>query len=90
MSLKGPTTQQHDGSGLRVAIIHARWNSTVIEPLIAGAKEKLLASGASPTLWCSRVRARGSSPLRCSGMFFWVQISSRVMGLGSAIRKAEG
>jgi 6,7-dimethyl-8-ribityllumazine synthase len=47
MSLKGPTTQQHDGSGLRVAIIHARWNSTVIEPLIAGAKEKLLASGVS-------------------------------------------
>jgi 6,7-dimethyl-8-ribityllumazine synthase len=45
MSLKGPTTQQHDGSGLRIAIVHARWNSTVIEPLVAGAKEKLLASG---------------------------------------------
>lgn len=45
MSLKGPTPQQHEGAGLRVAIIHARWNSTVIEPLVAGAKEKLLASG---------------------------------------------
>ncbi|KZZ95986.1 6,7-dimethyl-8-ribityllumazine synthase [Moelleriella libera RCEF 2490] len=45
MSLKGPTPQQHDGSGLRIAIVHARWNSSVIEPLVAGAKKKLLASG---------------------------------------------
>lgn len=45
MSLKGPTTEQHDGSGLRVAIVHARWNSTVIEPLVTGAKDKLLAAG---------------------------------------------
>ncbi|KAF4122504.1 6,7-dimethyl-8-ribityllumazine synthase [Geosmithia morbida] len=42
MSLKGPTPQQHDGTGLRVAIVHARWNSTVIEPLVSGAKAKLL------------------------------------------------
>jgi len=45
MSLKGPTPQQHDGSNLRVAIVHARWNSTVIEPLVAGAKAKLLEAG---------------------------------------------
>lgn len=46
-SLKGPTPEQHDGTGLRVAIIHARWNSTIIEPLVAGAKQKLLAAGVS-------------------------------------------
>ncbi|KAL6869117.1 lumazine synthase [Amphichorda felina] len=45
MSLKGPTPQQHDGSGLRVAIVHARWNETVIEPLVAGAKAKLVEAG---------------------------------------------
>ncbi|KAG6014589.1 hypothetical protein E4U43_006369 [Claviceps pusilla] len=45
MSLKGPTPQQHDGSGLRIAIVHARWNQTVIEPLVTGAKQKLLACG---------------------------------------------
>ncbi|KAK3191626.1 lumazine synthase [Lecanicillium sp. MT-2017a] len=45
MSLKGPTTQQHDGSSLRIGIVHARWNSTVIEPLVAGAKAKLLECG---------------------------------------------
>lgn len=44
-SLKGPAPQHHDGSALRVAIVHARWNSTIIEPLVTGAKEKLLASG---------------------------------------------
>ncbi|KID88003.1 6,7-dimethyl-8-ribityllumazine synthase [Metarhizium guizhouense ARSEF 977] len=44
-SLKGPTPQQHDGSGLRIGIVHARWNDSVIAPLVAGAKEKLLACG---------------------------------------------
>ncbi|KAM3498671.1 hypothetical protein MY10362_008021 [Beauveria mimosiformis] len=44
-SLKGPTPQQHEGAGLRIGIIHARWNATIIEPLVAGAKEKLLECG---------------------------------------------
>ncbi|OAA64906.1 6,7-dimethyl-8-ribityllumazine synthase [Cordyceps fumosorosea ARSEF 2679] len=44
-SLKGPTPQQHAGAGLRIGIVHARWNATVIEPLVAGAKAKLLACG---------------------------------------------
>jgi len=46
MSLKGPgAPQKHDGSGLRVAIVHARWNTAMIEALVAGAKKSLLASG---------------------------------------------
>ncbi|KAJ2974638.1 hypothetical protein NQ176_g5951 [Zarea fungicola] len=45
MSLKGPTSQQHEGSSMRIGIVHARWNSTVIEPLVAGAKAKLLECG---------------------------------------------
>lgn len=44
-SLKGPTPQEHDGSALRIGIVHARWNSTIIEPLLKGTKEKLLACG---------------------------------------------
>ncbi|XXG94800.1 hypothetical protein Hte_001058 [Hypoxylon texense] len=44
-SLKGPTPQEHDGSGLRIGIVHARWNSTIIEPLLKGTKEKLLGCG---------------------------------------------
>ncbi|KAJ5343515.1 hypothetical protein MYU51_021575 [Penicillium brevicompactum] len=45
-SIKGPgAAQTHDGSGLRVAIIHARWNTKIIDQLVAGAKKNLLAAG---------------------------------------------
>lgn len=45
-SLKGPgEAQKHDGSKLRVAIVHARWNTAMIESLVNGAKKSLLASG---------------------------------------------
>ncbi|KAI9745544.1 MAG: hypothetical protein M1818_001078 [Claussenomyces sp. TS43310] len=44
--LKGPgEAQQHDGSGLRIGIVHARWNIELIKPLLAGTKAKLLAAG---------------------------------------------
>ncbi|CAK7210779.1 lumazine synthase [Sporothrix curviconia] len=42
---KGPISQKHDGTGLRVGIIHARWNTAIIDPLLAGTKAKLLESG---------------------------------------------
>jgi 6,7-dimethyl-8-ribityllumazine synthase len=46
MSAKGPgAPQKHDGSNLRVAIVHARWNTHMIDALVAGAKKSLLASG---------------------------------------------
>lgn len=46
MALKGPgAPQTHDGSGLRIAIVHARWNTTIIDSLIAGTKKALTASG---------------------------------------------
>ncbi|KAK6354372.1 hypothetical protein TWF730_008780 [Orbilia blumenaviensis] len=44
--LKGPgESQAKDGSNLRIAIVHARWNTTLIEPLVAGAISRLKASG---------------------------------------------
>jgi len=45
MHNKGPAPQLHDGSSLRVGIVHARWNDTIIEPLLAGAKAKLKECG---------------------------------------------
>lgn len=33
------------GSGLRIAIVHARWNTQIIEALVAGAKRSLLSAG---------------------------------------------
>ncbi|KOS48139.1 hypothetical protein ACN38_g936 [Penicillium nordicum] len=45
-TIKGPgAAQTHDGSGLRVAIVHARWNTVIIEQLVSGAKKNLLAAG---------------------------------------------
>ena len=44
--IKGPgEAQSHDGSKLRIAIVHARWNSTIISALVSGARKALLASG---------------------------------------------
>ncbi|KAF7295585.1 MFS general substrate transporter [Mycena indigotica] len=39
------STATYDGSLLRVAIVHARWNATVIDSLLKGCVEKLKASG---------------------------------------------
>lgn len=35
----------YDGSNLRIAIVHARWNKIVIDALVAGAIDKLKSSG---------------------------------------------
>ena len=45
MSLKAPAPEHHEGSALRIGIVHARWNQAIIEPLVAGTKAKLLACG---------------------------------------------
>ena len=34
-------TEKFDGSSLRIAIVHARWNKSVIDALIAGAVRKI-------------------------------------------------
>ncbi|KII89087.1 hypothetical protein PLICRDRAFT_91531 [Plicaturopsis crispa FD-325 SS-3] len=46
-TIKGlaPSNVQYDGSALRVAIVHARWNKTVIDALVAGAVTKLKERG---------------------------------------------
>lgn len=45
-SLKGPgAAQKHDGSSLRIGIIHARWNTTIIEALVSGTKKALKSQG---------------------------------------------
>ncbi|KAL9614130.1 MAG: hypothetical protein Q9167_001340 [Letrouitia subvulpina] len=43
---KGPgETKVYDGSNLRIAIVHARWNATIVNALVAGARKSLHASG---------------------------------------------
>lgn len=46
-SIKGPAPPptKLDGSPLRIAIVHSRWNKTVIDALVAGTIAKLKATG---------------------------------------------
>jgi len=45
-ALKGPgAAETHDGSKLRIGIIHARWNTTIIQALVEGTKKSLKAQG---------------------------------------------
>ncbi|KAI9814105.1 MAG: hypothetical protein M1832_005993 [Thelocarpon impressellum] len=45
-SLKGPgEAQSFDGSDLRIGIVHARWNTPIIDALVGGARRALLAAG---------------------------------------------
>lgn len=38
-------TEQFDGSSLRIAIVHARWNKTVIDALLSGTINALKKNG---------------------------------------------
>ncbi|KUJ22420.1 Lumazine synthase [Mollisia scopiformis] len=77
-SLKGPgEAQQHDGSALRIGIVHARWNTTIIEPLIAGTKAKLLASGVKESnIVIQSVPGSWELPIACSKLYSASQIQS--------------
>ncbi|KAL8723639.1 MAG: hypothetical protein Q9225_000082 [Loekoesia sp. 1 TL-2023] len=45
-SLKGPgEAQTFDGSSLRIAIVHARWNTAVVSALVSGARKALIKAG---------------------------------------------
>ncbi|KAL1959249.1 hypothetical protein VTO42DRAFT_2436 [Malbranchea cinnamomea] len=45
-ALKGPGASEiHDGSDLRIAIVHARWNERIIQALVEGAKKTLREAG---------------------------------------------
>ncbi|KAF2200818.1 Lumazine synthase [Delitschia confertaspora ATCC 74209] len=45
-TLKGPgKPKTYDGSALRIGIVHARWNATIIDALLAGTKKALAAAG---------------------------------------------
>lgn len=44
-ALKSLTSRTTDGKGLRVAIVHAKWNADVVNSLVAAAREELLRAG---------------------------------------------
>ena len=56
-----------DGSALRVAIVHARWNKEVIDALVAGTIAKLKATGVKDTnIVVQSVPGSFELPLACA------------------------
>ncbi|KAK0733347.1 6,7-dimethyl-8-ribityllumazine synthase [Lasiosphaeria miniovina] len=84
MHNKGPIPQQHDGSGLRIGIVHARWNETIIEPLLAGTKAKLLESGVSEAnIVVQTVPGSWELPIAVQRLYSASQVQSSSAGSGS-------
>ncbi|CEG36050.1 -dimethyl-8-ribityllumazine synthase [Plasmopara halstedii] len=44
-ALKALSSRKIDGTGLRVAIVHTKWNATIVDSLVAAAKSELLRAG---------------------------------------------
>ncbi|KAF4777878.1 6,7-dimethyl-8-ribityllumazine synthase [Colletotrichum scovillei] len=83
--IKGPTPQQHDGSALRIGIVHARWNSSIIEPLVKGAKEKLLACGVKESsIVVQSVPGAWELPISVQRLYQASQVQSAQSGTGTS------
>jgi len=68
-SLKGPApaNAKFDGSPLRVAIVHSRWNKTVIDALVSGTVAKLKEQGVKESnIVLQAVPGSFELPLACS------------------------
>jgi 6,7-dimethyl-8-ribityllumazine synthase len=68
MSIKGPSPNtQLDGASFRIAIVHARWNKTIIDALVAGAITKLKEQGVKESnIVVESVPGSYELPLACS------------------------
>ncbi|KAI1005486.1 hypothetical protein K3495_g2737 [Podosphaera aphanis] len=69
-NIKGPGQALNvDGGRLQIGIVHARWNTTIIEPLLAGAMSRLRASGVKDeNIIVESVPGSWELPIACSMM----------------------
>ena len=68
-TIKGiaPPTVKYDGSPLRIGIVHARWNKTVIDALLEGTVAKLKELGVKDeNIVVESVPGSFELPLACS------------------------
>ncbi|KUI66595.1 6,7-dimethyl-8-ribityllumazine synthase [Cytospora mali] len=83
--MKGPTPEQHNGTGLRIGIVHARWNAEIIDPLLEGTKAKLLACGVHESnIVVESVPGSWELPIGVQRMFACSQIQSSSSSSASA------
>ncbi|KAK3330295.1 hypothetical protein B0H66DRAFT_56070 [Apodospora peruviana] len=84
MHTKGPAPQYHDGSGLRIGIVHARWNDTIIEPLLKGTKAKLLECGVQDSnIVVQTVPGAWELPIAVQRLYSASQVQSSSAGSGA-------
>ncbi|KAL2178615.1 6,7-dimethyl-8-ribityllumazine synthase [Thermothelomyces heterothallicus CBS 202.75] len=82
---KGPAPQLHDGSNLRIGIVHARWNNTIIEPLLAGAKAKLKECGVKDSnIVVQTVPGSWELPIAVQRLYAASQVQSASAGSGGS------
>jgi len=70
-----PSSETFDGSALRIAIVHARWNKEVIDALVGGAVAKLKERGVKEqNILIQSVPGSFELPLACSKVISAAQI----------------
>ncbi|KAF3927108.1 hypothetical protein AA313_de0207780 [Arthrobotrys entomopaga] len=84
--IKGPGESQGiDGSSLRIAIVHARWNKTLIEPLVSGAVARLKAANVHPeNIIITSVPGSWELPVAVQRLYSGSQIQGSTTGIGGA------
>jgi 6,7-dimethyl-8-ribityllumazine synthase len=76
----GDAATNLDGSGLRVAIVHARWNKVVIDALVSGAVQKLRAAGVKESnIIVETVPGSFELPLACQKCVEYVTRRARML-----------
>lgn len=88
--LKGPgEARTYDGSGLRIGIIHARWNTKIIDALLAGAKKELAAAGVkSENIVIQTVPGSYELPFAVQRMYASSQIQASSLSGGGLVSAA--
>ncbi|GAA5833089.1 hypothetical protein JCM11251_006513 [Rhodosporidiobolus azoricus] len=72
-----PNSEKFDASGERFLIIHARWNESVIAPLVQGTIEKMLESGVKrENIVIETVPGSYELPMACSRLIAASQIQA--------------
>ncbi|KAF2810108.1 Lumazine synthase [Mytilinidion resinicola] len=89
-TLKGPgAPKSYDGSGLRVGIVHARWNTKIINALLSGAKKALADSGVKEeNIVIQSVPGSYELPFAVQRMYASSQLQSTALGAGSLVSAA--
>lgn len=79
------------GSSLRIGIVHARWNPTLISALLAGARKSLLAAGVQPeNIITQSVPGSYELPFAVRGMYAASQHQQQVSVLANVEGHAGG